>query len=51
MSKLWSDITEDGGNKELLSGSRLITLSASFIGSRFGGPDVALYVGGIWGHP
>ena len=51
MAKLWSDITEDGGNKELVSGSRLINLSASFIGSGFGAPDVALYVSGIWGHP
>lgn len=51
MAKLGSDIMEDGGRKKLLSGSRLISLSASFIGSRFGAPDVALYIGGIWGHP
>lgn len=50
MVKLWSDITEDGGNKELLSSSRLISLSASFTGSRFEAPDVALYIGGIWGY-
>lgn len=43
MAKLHSDITEDGGNKELLSGS---SLNESFIGSCFGAYDVALY---IWG--
>lgn len=51
MAKLQSDIAEDGGNKELLCGSRLINLSASFIGSRLGAPDVALYIDGIWSHP
>lgn len=50
-AKLRSVITEDGGNKELPTGSRLISLSASFIGSRFGAPHVAVKISGIWGHP